>query len=258
MVSLLTFVILAIALVCVFYRKRKTAIVFLALFFLSLFLFGTQLATNALIHSLQGDYLSQQDAKWAKKNLIMVLGMGTSEVGPGVFEPAPLSYGRIAHAAIAYKSCVSAGSECSIIVSGGPTNHKEASEAKIYALALKQLGVPEGSLILESESVSTWANAKNCSDIAKLYPDSKTFLVTSGIHMRRALLYYSHFGLNPDPIRADHIEAWPTFFPLAYNFSLADVALAEYRGLARYRIYNALGLNSTEPKAPPGAASPIP
>lgn len=199
------------------------------------------MSTNALIHSLQGDYLSQQDAKWAKKNLIMVLGMGTSEVGPGVFEPAPLSYGRIAHAAIAYKSCVSAGSECSIIVSGGPTNHKEASEAKIYALALKQLGVPEGSLILESESVSTWANAKNCSDIAKLYPDSKTFLVTSGIHMRRALLYYSHFGLNPDPIRADHIEAWPTFFPLAYNFSLADVALAEYRGLR--------GTESTTPLA---------
>jgi uncharacterized SAM-binding protein YcdF (DUF218 family) len=76
-------------------------------------------------------------------------------------------------------------------------------------------------------------------------------LVTSGVHLRRAELYFRHFGIRAVPVRADYVDAVITPVPQAYNFLLMDVALHEYTGLARYRVYNLLGWNV--PAKSPGA-----
>jgi len=54
-------------------------------------------------------------------------------------------------------------------------------------------------------------------------------------------------------VRGDLVRAVPSWFPQAWNAALFDAALHEYIGLARYRVYNALGKN-----APPITAPLIP
>jgi len=68
-------------------------------------------------------------------------------------------------------------------------------------------------------------------------------LVTSGFHMRRSVLYFSHFGVHAQAVRSDYVGARLNPLPLAANFMALDIALHEYAGLWRYRIFNLLGWN---------------
>ncbi len=77
-------------------------------------------------------------------------------------------------------------------------------------------------------------------------------LVSSGIHLRRGLIYFAHFGVGATPVRADYLRAVWSWLPLSYNFVLADLALHEYTGIARYHVYNAMGWNAA--RTPPGQA----
>lgn len=93
--------------------------------------------------------------------------------------------------------------------------------------------------------MNTWQNAQFARPILRQYGADRVLLVSSGIHLRRSLLYFAHFGIDPVPMRADYLRARLLPLPLAYNFTLTDFALHEYVGIARYYVYNALGWNST-------------
>jgi hypothetical protein len=45
------------------------------------------------------------------------------------------------------------------------------------------------------------------------------------------------------PVRADYLNVVPSWLPAASNFLLTDVALHEYLGVARFRLYDAMGWN---------------
>jgi hypothetical protein len=71
------------------------------------------------------------------------------------------------------------------------------------------------------------------------------FLVTSGIHLRRSILYFKRFGIRGQPVRADYISATSSATPLSYNFLLADLAIHEYAGVLRYFVYERMGWNAS-------------
>ena len=184
---------------------------------------------------------------WHDRNSIVVLGAGTvsrsSTLGPDV--PA-YAYGRIVIAASAYNDCRAHGHDCNIVVSGGDPQHHGAAEAVVYGKALAALGVPQGAIVLEAKSLSTWQNAANST---RLIPaDRQIVVVTSGIHLKRALLFFDHFrpdaeGLGAEGIAADRLE--PELGPLqsGYNFFVADSCLHEEIGLIQYHVYSAMGWN---------------
>jgi uncharacterized SAM-binding protein YcdF (DUF218 family) len=58
-------------------------------------------------------------------------------------------------------------------------------------------------------------------------------MISSGLHLPRALLYFSHFGVNPTPCAADYIVPSVSIFPIGYNFAIADLAVHEYLGILR-------------------------
>jgi len=136
-----------------------------------------------------------------------------------------------------------------VLITGGDKFKEGVIEANVYGEALVRLGIPKSDLILETHSQNTWENAQYTRDIVNRTKPDAIFLVTSGVHMRRALLYFAHFGMRPVPLRSDYLLPWPTVMPMAYNITLADLALSEYRGLLRYNIYNTLGKNPP-PSAP--------
>ena len=73
--------------------------------------------------------------------------------------------------------------------------------------------------------------------------NDRIFVVTSGLHMKRALQYFRHFGLILTPVASDYVTAEFTVLPSSQNLAIADIALHQYAGMVRLRVYNALGLN---------------
>lgn len=69
----------------------------------------------------------------------------------------------------------------------------------------------------------------------------RVFLVTSGLHLQRSLLYFAHFGIHCTGAPADHLQPQRSWVPLGYNLAVAAFAFHEYLGILRYRVYNALG-----------------
>lgn len=202
-----------------------------------------------LMRGLQGDYAVTPPPLWQARNAIVLLGAGTfRDTVHGTVEPSFFANGRILTAVAQYQSCHATGGDCKVLVSGGDALRNGAPEAIVYRGTLVRAGVPATDVLLEDRSLSTWHNAQYSKPILDAYAPQHTVLITSGLHMRRSLLYFAHFGIQPQPVRGDLIEPLWSFYPLSWNFAVADAALHEYVGIARYHVYNALGLNAPKVK----------
>lgn len=204
-----------------------------------------------LLDSLEKPFENEPDIHWGTRNAIVLLGAGTFRVGDRV-EPGVFSYPRIVEATQIYQACRKAGGDCKILVSGGDARHHGEPEAAVYRREIVALGVNGDDVLMEPKSMNTWQNAQFSRAALAEYAPEHTVLVSSAIHLRRSLLYFAHFGMAPIPVRADDLQATVSPLPLAYNFTLADYALHEWIGIARYYIYNALGWNPA--RAKPGDA----
>jgi uncharacterized SAM-binding protein YcdF (DUF218 family) len=100
---------------------------------------------------------------------------------------------------------------------------------------------------LESASLNTWQNARNCALLMRSdVPADTVLLVTSGFHQWRAQLYFKYFGVDAIPVRSDYITADKILIPTSQNFTMTDIALHEYMGVAQYWIYQELRLSNRE------------
>lgn len=197
-----------------------------------------------LLGGLQSPYAVNPVVDWGQRNAIVLLGAGIQRIpGSEQLEPGLFSYSRIVRAAELYRDCATTQADCKIIVSGGDAQRTGASEALIYRDVLIRMGVQAKDVVAESRSMNTWQNAQFTSTLLSDYHPQRVLLVSSGIHLRRGVLYFAHFGVSVLPVRADYLKAVPSLLPLAYNLAMADVALHEYIGIARYHVYNALGWN---------------
>lgn len=202
-----------------------------------------------LMRGLQSDYSATPAVSWGERNAIVLLGAGTfRDPAHGTVEPSFFSNGRILAAVAQYQACHAAGHDCKVLASGGDALHNGVPEATVYREAMVRAGVPTADVIVEDRSLSTWHNAQYSKPLLDAYAPQRELLVTSGLHMRRSLLYFAHFGIEPTPVRGDLVEPLWSFYPLSWNFTVADAALHEYVGVARYHVYNALGLNAPKVK----------
>lgn len=256
----ITIVALLLAAALCFWRGRKrTAFASLALGILLVVGTGTGPITGQMLRNLQAGHETADSTavRWAPRSMIVLLGMGTVTLPSGKNEVGPLAYGRVAEAVEAYELCRAAGSRCQVLLTGGDKFRQGVIEAEVYAAQLDRMGIPRSDMLLETQSQNTWENALYARQVIdRIHPD-QVYLVTSGVHMRRALLYFKHFGLSPVPIRSDYLLPWDTIEPMVFNISLADLAVTEYQGLLRYSVYNALGKNPppVAPYVPPPPAS---
>jgi uncharacterized SAM-binding protein YcdF (DUF218 family) len=134
------------------------------------------------------------------RTTIVVLGGGTEHSDDGRLVPKHDVYARLSTAAALYAQCVREHAHCRVIVSGGNPQHHEATEADTYAPYLLRAHVAPADLVLEHRSLTTWQNARNVARIVGSEPHDTLLLVTSGYHMRRAMLDFHRFGLEPMPV----------------------------------------------------------
>lgn len=199
---------------------------------------------DQLLQPLQNGFQAEPKPAWQPRAAIIVLGGGMQRVPGSAGVEVPLfAYGRVAKGLELYLQCKRAGKACALLISGGDPEEIGVSEAKVYGDALLRLGVDPSDLVLENRSLNTWQNAQYSAAWLDEHPQDQVILVTSGFHLRRAVLYFEHFGVRALPVRSDFVSARVVPWPLAQNFLLTDLALHEYAGLARTRIYDVLGWN---------------
>jgi uncharacterized SAM-binding protein YcdF (DUF218 family) len=219
-----------------------TAVAFLAV--------GYGLPARVFLADLQNGYDAEPHA-WGRHNAIILLGAGSQITDRRTVEPAIFGYARLVKALQVYHACRGHSEDCKIIASGGDTNGYGKAEAQVFGAQLMSVGVPAGDVIIEGRSQNTWQNAQFSAPYFARHRFDRAFLVTAGTHLRRAKLYFAHFGIETVPIRADYLGAGKAVLPSAGNFLVTDVAIHEYLGIWRYYVYNALGWNVAPTK--PGA-----
>ena len=130
------------------------------------------------------------------------------------------------------------GSECKLIFSGsaGRGNRERTTAITMQELALNI--APGLEVSAEARSGSTGEHPGN---VKPLLDDNPFVLVTSAIHMPRAMRNFKRAGLNPIAYPVDFLAVegdygWMSFIPSVENLWKLNVALREYMALAFYTV----------------------
>jgi uncharacterized SAM-binding protein YcdF (DUF218 family) len=224
-------------------KCRRTTAIMILVTLIAFEAVGSGWVPSLLLGSLQSTSTGENPA-WGERNVIIVLGDGTVRLpGRSIVKPSALSYSRILEAVRLYTLAKKRNHQCNILISGGDASGTGIAEAEAYRTVMTQLGVTDSDIILERRSMNTFQNAEFTESILHEQQFDKLFLVTSGLHLRRALLYFGHFNIHPTPSPADYVAPAISILPTGYNFAIADLAAHEYVGIVRYYIYNLLGWN---------------
>jgi len=144
---------------------------------------------------------------------------------------------RVWHAARLYQ----AGKAPIVIASGGtlPWRDQRFREADAMQALLTSWGVPADSVLRESTSANTYQNATNTAAILEDRGIDRVLLVTSALHMRRALATFRSAGVTAVPAATDYrIVDSPfsvfDFVPSAGALGGSTAAIREYVGYLVY------------------------
>lgn len=240
----LLIVLLAIAAAFALIARRRRLAVWLGSASLAVSMIaGCGLLPQWLAIALQGNPPTTV-AAWGQKNVIILLGAGSSLKPHGGVEATVQAMPRIVRAVTLWHDCRRQQRTCLLEISGGDAAHAGRPEADIYRDIVVGLGVPDEFLLLERQSLNTFENAQlSVAVLEQARPDT-IVLVTSAMHLPRASLYFKHFGIPVMPVRADYTSTRFSVIPTSGNLSLTDLLLHEYVGVLRYRIYEAMGWNN--------------
>ena len=169
---------------------------------------------------------------------IVVLG-GSIGVArpPRVYPDLNDASDRLWHAARLFR----AGKAPVVIASGGtlPWKDRRFREAPAMQRLLASWGVPADSVLLESTSANTYENATNTAEIVNKRAIDRVLLVTSALHMRRALATFRSAGVDAMPAATDYkvVQGTNTLLslvPSAGALAGSTAAIREYVGYIVY------------------------
>ena len=235
MVMIAIFILMLFSILLLIFKKPKKAILILLVNASAMLMIGSGLLPGFLLHGLQNHpFLAHPE--WKTNNKIVLLGGGAVRRPEGHTNTQSFAYSRIYETARLYFQCKKISVQCSVVISGGDVAGLRISEASIMQAELVELGIPAAELEIESQSRNTFENALFTSRILLKDKPDVTVLVTSGIHMGRALMLFAHHGISALPAPADHLVVssyWKQFYT---GFFLTDLALHEYVGQLKFLI----------------------
>jgi len=236
----LTTGLLLVAFFLVWWGRKRLAAAFLLLV-LSILWFSSMPVTAAwLAASLERQFLPVPVAQSPAADAIVVLGGGVGvAVPPRLYPDLKSEADRVMHAARLF----SAGKAPWVIVSGGsiPFMGPKAPESNAMRVLLRDWGVPDSAILLDSVSQNTRENALQVQRILRQRGLHKILLVTSAQHMRRALAVFAAAGIDAIASPTDYEEVGQAehtlldWLPDASSLDRTTRALKEYLGYAVYR-----------------------
>jgi uncharacterized SAM-binding protein YcdF (DUF218 family) len=137
-----------------------------------------------------------------------------------------------------------------LVTSGGNVSGGFVSEARAMARALVAAGVPPGRVSCEEASLDTCENARQC---ARIVGGERFILVTSAVHLPRAMAEFEALGLKPIPAPAGYLTTlggytFQKLFPSEERFRASGAAIHEWLGLAWFKARITFG-GSPAPRA---------
>ena len=124
-----------------------------------------------------------------------------------------------------------------VFTSFGKNLGDEVGESELAREVWVSLGVPKESIQIENASTSTRENALRTSEM--LGTEDRWLLVTSALHMKRAIGAFEKVGMAVDSVPVDYLFTQP---PKPWSFSFLDgmnlwrAISHEYFGYAYYKI----------------------
>lgn len=184
------------------WRKRlRSSVVLVMLAFMWLWLWSTPVLSHWLGGIIESEHPQVSISALPKADAIVVLG-GALSPPSGRNAEIDLHSGsdRVWYAARLFH----AGKAPLLLLSGGsdPERHP-FSEARAMAMFLADLGVPVQAVVLEEQSRNTRQNAAFSASILKARGIGRILLVTSALHMPRALALFRAQGLQVVPAPTD-------------------------------------------------------
>jgi uncharacterized SAM-binding protein YcdF (DUF218 family) len=235
--------LLAAALVCLALRRPRLGAALVAAAAAVLWLASTPAVADHLVRSLERSEPPVPLASLAPADAVLVLGGAMKPALPPrefieVGDPAD----RVLHAARLF----AAGKAPVVVVSGGrlPWQTRGEPEARAIEALLVTLGVPRDAIVLEDASANTHDNCVRSREILAARNARDVLLVTSALHMRRALATCRSAGIDARPAPTDYqvVEAGPAapvdWFPDVNALLLTHLALHEWIG---FEVYAARG-----------------
>lgn len=231
-------------------RRPRVAWTLAALALVILWLSSTRLVAFPLVRSLEQRYLPP--ATYPSVDTAVVLGGATRFAGaPRTVTEVNEAGDRLIHAAWLYRN----GYARRLLLTGGGIAWRRPagvpSEAQGMADLLQMLGVPETAVVLEPDSRNTYENAVYTAAILPPETAGPILLVTSAMHMPRAVRLYEQQGYEVIPAPTDFLVTdaeWAfmrnaplpdqliNLFPSPVSLSFTTEALREYLGLLVYAL----------------------
>lgn len=228
--------------------RRATGAIALALFIL--FFSSNQIVSDKLVSTLESRYLPPDVMPDAQA--IVVLGGATKPaIAPRPWVDVSEAGDRILHGARLYHQLAQLGRAPKLILSGGRitwrggSNLSEAADMKAIAMAMN---VPEANIVLEPTSLNTRQNAVNVQEILSAQAIDSVLLVTSAVHMPRAVAIFQKLGMTVTPAPTDYLVTRPeardrtlesrilSLMPDTKALDQFTTALKEYVGFVIYRL----------------------
>ena len=227
--------------------RRRTALTLACVGFALLWVCSTPWVAEQLRADLEGRYPALTPQATPAADAILVLGGAVAGAKPP--ERPTLTLGqastRVWHAAALYR----AGKARWVVVAAGnrPEHAMEQVEAEAIEEMLVQLGVPPSAIVQEGASRSTRENARNVQPLLQQLGARRVLLVTSALHMPRALQTFETIwrGAGPQLIPAvtDVKGSAETLGTLEVWFPSLDALLSVTRSLKEFAGMAALAIS---------------
>ncbi len=227
----LTIILGLFALMLLLIGRKRIALFSILLSITVLWGSSTAKVADSLMASLERNYPPLAVEIMPSADAIVILGGMTRGIVPGTgLTDLDGGVDRLVHGARLWK----AGKAPLIILTGGNwEGYQPESEAMAEILLL--MGIPESSMLLESESRNTYQNALYTVPLLKKQGISKVLLVTSAFHMRRATAVFEDMGISVIPAATDYqlVERFMSildWLPQAGALSTTTRGIKEYIG----------------------------
>lgn len=227
----LLLVLLAVGLLLAVLKRHRAGLITLSAGCAILVVLSLPPVTGALLAPLEDRYPDLEVSGVAARGArgVVLLGGGTN--GGGQLSPRGTT--RAVTAAL-----LALELRLPVITTGGARVAGTPTEAELAARLLVDLGVPSEAVRREDRSRTTWENATRVRDLAPAVP---LILVTSALHMTRAVASFRAVGLEVIPAPSDRAALQRTprlldWLPDASAFALSIDALHEYVGIVAYRV----------------------
>ena len=203
--------------------------------------FSLPIVANWLINSLESKYPAQQVENLPETDAIVLLSGGVSPpTAVRIYPQLSVSADRL----LVTKRLYDAGKAPMILVSGGSldTNNTSESEAKQTKLILQSWGVQIDAIVTEEQSKNTRQNMLETVKLLAGTPTKSILLVTSAMHMPRAMAIFNTSDLEVIPVPSNRIIGHSAthiknrWIPNAISLSGSSKALREHLGLLYFNL----------------------